>query len=485
MSKTIPMLDLMFYLTETPDNPRHVGAVQIFRRPARARKSLVKEIVEAYRAAVPVAPFNRVPEFPKVGFPRWREVDRFDMSHHVLHLALPPPGSNQQLHELIAELHAPIMDRHRPGWKTYVIEGLEGGRFALYHKVHHALVDGESGMQIMRRSLSASAQDQTIRTTVSTRLTTSERSREVPQGLRRILEKEARNLAKRTLSVGRGSARLVESALEGLRGFSEQQTRAFTAPHTPLNEPIYNARSITHCVFPLAGMKSIARCFGATLNDVALAVVDAGVERYLSELGRPPEHPLVCVVPVSLRDAEASEATTQTSAIWPLLGEVSAPVAQRLKTIMANTAAGKEELRSMGKDAAYAFAVMSFAMSETLVIAKPEVFGMLPANLLVSNVRGPDQPLYLNGAQLEALFPVSTLIVGLGLNVTFMSYDDKVVMGFTGNGSALPNIESMGHYTEQAFETLQKAAAKAARRGSEPAARRPAKRKAARPRKKR
>ena len=485
MSKTIPMLDLMFYLTETPDNPRHVGAVQIFKRPARARRSLVEEIVQAYRTAIPVAPFNRIPEFPKVGFPRWREVDSFDMSHHVLHLALPPPGSNQQLHELIADLHAPIMDRHRPGWKTYVIEGLEDGRFALYHKVHHALVDGESGMQIMRRSLSASAQDRRISTTVSTRLAKGERSREVPQGLRRILEKEARNLARRTLSVGRGSARLIESAIEGLRGFSEQQARAFTAPHTPLNEPIYNARSITHCVFPLAGMKSIARSYGATLNDVALAIVDAGVERYLSELGRPPEHPLVCVVPVSLRDAEASEATTQTSAIWPSLGAVSAPVEQRLKTIMANTAAGKEELRSMGKDAAYAFAVMSFAMSETLVIAKPEVFGMLPANLLVSNVRGPDRPLYLNGAQLEALFPVSTLIVGLGLNVTFMSYHDKVVMGFTGNGSALPDIESLGRYTGQAFEALRKVTIGAGRKAARQVAPRAAKRKASRPRKKR
>jgi len=116
MSTPIPMLDLMFFLTETQDNPRHVGSVLIFRKPARGAGNTVREIVEAYRRAKPRPPFNRVPVFRKIGLPEWRDVDTIDPAHHVLHVALPAPGSNEQLHELIADLHAPMFERHRPAF---------------------------------------------------------------------------------------------------------------------------------------------------------------------------------------------------------------------------------------------------------------------------------------------------------------------------------------------------------------------------------
>jgi WS/DGAT/MGAT family acyltransferase len=466
MSTPIPMLDLMFFLTETQDNPRHVGSVLIFRKPARGAGNTVREIVEAYRRAKPQPPFNRVPVFRKVGLPEWREVDSLDLAHHVLHLALPAPGSNEQLHEVIADLHAPMFERHRPGWKMYVIDGLADNRFAIYHKCHHALVDGESGMAILRNSLATSPRDRHIRTTIG--MPQTHRPRSAPAELRKALEREARTLARRTLSVGRGSLRVVEQALEGLRGFSPRKARAFTAPHTPMNDPIYNARSITHMVLPLPRMKAVARAWDATLNDVALTILDAGINRYLKAAGRAPEHPIVSICPVSLREEAAIEATTQVSAIFPPLGEVDAPVDQRLKQVMASTRAAKDQLKSLGKDAAYAYAVLAFALSETLAIAHPEALGlpMLPANVLISNVRGPEETLYLNGARLEALFPVSTLIVAVGLNVTFMSYDGQVIMGFTANGSALPEVESMARYTHEAFVALEKATAARGRRRS-------------------
>ena len=460
MANTIPMLDLMFFLTETQDNPRHVGSVLIFRKPARGGGNTAREIVEAYRRARPAPPFNRVPVFRKIGLPEWREVESVDPSHHVIHLALPAPGSNEQLHELIADLHAPMLERHRPGWKLYVIEGLEGGRFAIYHKVHHALVDGESGMAILRKSLSTLPRDRRIRATVG--LPRIHRPRPAPAGMRAALEREARSLAKRTLSAGRGSLLAFEQAIEGLRGFSVRRTRAFTAPHTPMNDPIYNARSISHAVIPLARMKAVARSANATLNDVALAILDAGINRYLKQAGRAPDRPIVAICPVSLHDPHVKEATTRVSAIFPPLGAVRAPIEKRLQQVMTNTRAAKEQLKSLGRNAAYAYAVVAFAMSETLAIAQPERLGlgMLPANVLISNVRGPGETLYLNGARLEAFFPVSTLIAAVGLNVTFMSYAGQVILGFTANGSALPEVESLAKYTQEAFESLENATAR-------------------------
>ena len=453
----IPMLDLMFFLTESVDNPRHVGSVLIFKRPARGGADIPRRIVEAYRRSVPRPPFNRVPVFRKTGMPLWREVDRIDGQHHVLHLALPAPGTDQQLHELIADLHAPILERHRPCWKMYVIDGLEGGRFAIYHKVHHALVDGESGMAILRRSLAESPRDKRIRSTVG--LEHPSRPRPAPHGFADVLEREAQKLARRTLMMSRSSIEIAEEAISGLLGYTPRRRRGFTAPQTPMNDPIYNARSIAHTTLPLKPMKAVARATEATMNDVALTIVDAAVQRYLRDLGRVPDHPLVSICPVSLHDPDAKQATTNVSAIWPQLGPVQAPIRRRLEVVKASTRAEKARLKDLGKDAAYAYAVMAFALSETLTIARPEALGLLPANMLISNVRGPERPLYLCGAKLETFFPVSTLIVGVGLNVTFMSYGDQMVFGYTANGAALPEVESLARYTVEAFAALEKAVA--------------------------
>jgi hypothetical protein len=182
---------------------------------------------------------------------------------------------------------------------------------------------------------------------------------------------------------------------------------------------------------------------------------------------------------VSLHDPDAKQATTNVSAIWPPLGPVSAPIQRRLEAIKASTRAEKARLKSLGKDAAYAYAVMAFALSETLTIARPEALGLLPANMLISNVRGPDQPLYLNGARLETFFPVSTLIAGLGLNITFMSYGDQMVFGYTANGSALPEVESMARHTVEAFTALEQATARRGRpQATQRRARRPRTRRA-------
>ncbi len=302
MGIAIPMLDLMFFLTENQDNPRHVGAVLIFERPTRGGATIVRRVVSAYRRARPVPPFNRVPVLLRAGLPEWREVRDFDMHWHVQQVTLPPPGTDAQLHELVAQLHAPMLERDRPGWQVFVIDGLERNRFALFIKVHHALVDGESGIELVHRSLSHSARDRRIRTVVETTLPAPaqhERGELLPR-----LEHELDKAARTVVSVGLGSQRLLAEGLAGLRGFSPEETRPFTAPLTPMNEPIRNARAIAHTVLPLPAMKAVARRWDATLNDVALCVLDAGMNRYLRGLGRAPERPLVAICPVSLQQAE-------------------------------------------------------------------------------------------------------------------------------------------------------------------------------------
>lgn len=455
MGIAIPMLDLMFFLTENQDNPRHVGAALIFQAPRRGGATVVREIVDAYRKAVPVPPFNRIPVLYRAGLPEWREVDGLDMNWHVQHLALPAPGSDAQLHELLADLHAPMLERNRPGWKVYVIEGLERNRFAIFIKVHHSLVDGESGIELVHRSLSRSPRDRRIRTVVATSLPTPKTA--VPSELVPRVERELANAARAALSVGLGSRRLLEESLAGLRGFSADEIRPFTAPMTPMNEPIHNARATSHTILPLPSMKAVARAWGATLNDVALCVLDAAMNRYLRRIGRSPERPLVAICPVSLQDRDIKQATTQVSIFWTPLATPKASIVRRMREVMSNARAAKERMRALPKDVAYAYAVLTFAMGETLALVPRRAADFfLPSNVLISNVRGPTDPLYLNGARLEALCPVSTLISGMGLNITFMSYAGQVVIGFTANASALPDAGRLAQYTREAFAALER-----------------------------
>ncbi|MDH4165192.1 MAG: wax ester/triacylglycerol synthase family O-acyltransferase [Gammaproteobacteria bacterium] len=455
MGIPIPMLDLMFFLTESRDNPRHVGAVLIFQRPLRGGAGIVDRIVNAYRRATPVPPFNRIPVFRRAGLPEWQEVDRLDADYHFQRRTLPAPGSDAQLDELVAELHAPMLDRTHPGWQVYLIEGLERYRFAVFIKIHHALVDGESGIALVHRSLSRSPQDRRIRTVIATRLPAADG--DDASGLLPRLEHQVANAARTALSIGWGGERLLEESLAGLRGFSSTTIRPFTAPLTPMNETIRNARAVTHTVLPLRAMMSVARAWGATLNDVALCVLDAAMNRYLRSIGRPTDRALVAICPVSLQDRKIKQLTTQVSVFWTPLGTPSAAIGRRMREVMANTRAAKQRIRALPRNVAYAYAVLTFALGETLaLVPRGSVDYFLPANVLISNVRGPSEPLYLAGARLEALCPMSTLISGMGLNITFMSYAGQVVIGFTANASALPHAGRLAQYTREAFAVLER-----------------------------
>jgi len=211
-----------------------------------------------------------------------------------------------------------------------------------------------------------------------------------------------------------------------------------------MNEPIHNARTLVHTVLPLDAMKEVARAWDATLNDVALCVLDAAMNRYLRRIGRPPERPLVAICPVSLQDPQAKQATTRVSVFWTPLGSPSAAVGRRMRQVAAQTRAAKERIRDLPRDAAYAYSVLTFVMGETLaMIPRGSQDFFVPSNVLISNVRGPAEPMFLGGARLEALVPVSTLISGMGLNITFMSYAGRVVIGYTANASALPDAQRL------------------------------------------
>ena len=462
MSRNIPPLDLLWLLVESQDAPMHVGAVLVFERAPRGRADLVAEIVRSYRAAPPRPPFTHVPELLNVGMPHWRTVREVDLEHHVQHLVLPPAATETTFVRLIEDLDEPMLDRNRPGFRVWLIEGLPDNRFAMYLKAHHSLIDGMSALARVAASLATSPRAR-LRPpffAVDVDGPSARRSKGWAEQLARF------NTAtwQQTAAIKDVSTSLVMTTIRRLLANAAGGNQPFTAPHLPMNEPIRTARSLALLTLPLAEMRAAGHAFGGTVNDVAATVVDAGLHRYLAAIGRKSTAPLVAMCPVSLRDADDKAAETKVSAIFVPLGAPDAPIAQRMEQVIASMNAGKDEIRAMSKDAAmlYGISVMGLgAVAEAAHVGR--MTGHL-ANFVLSNVPGPREEHYLGGARVAAVHPISALGAAIGLNVTLASYAGSVGFGFVANGQALPDLTDLARYTSEAFADLQAAATRRAKR---------------------
>ncbi len=240
MAQRIPLIDLTFFLLENKDNPTHVAALMVFDLPEGAGQRYVAELAAAYREVPPVVPFSWIPEFPALGLPRWVEAGALDMKYHVRHTALPAGATWSDLHELVGELHSQVLDRSRPCFRAYFIEGLPDRQFALFVLVHHAMVDGASAIARITASLDESPEARTVRPIHSIDLdsttpSTGQTHDRALAGLKSMAVRQAAavaGLSRSLLRKGMG------------RGASGAGSAPFTAPRTPMNAPMRAQRSI-------------------------------------------------------------------------------------------------------------------------------------------------------------------------------------------------------------------------------------------------
>lgn len=454
-NKKIPPLDLMFFLTETAHSPKHVGAVQIFKLPARAPANYMRDLVKAFKAAPVVAPFNCRPHFPRVGLPEWVVDEDIELDYHVRHSALPQPGSDQQLMDVLERLHCGLLSRDRPGWICQIIEGLEGGRFAIYSKIHHAYIDGMSGVKRMYGSLSSSARDRKVVPSWSYVAQNKARSPGSPA------ERTARpGLA--GLAQARAMAELYGSfAGAGLEFLNLRQGRAqtmFHAPRTRMNNRVeYDTRSIATCTLSLDSARAVAARHGGKVNDVALAVIDAALHDYLEVHGENTSEALVALCPMSVRTQGDHSASTQATALHIGLGEPGATVHERLAQVIQSSLATKEKARRMSREALMDLAMVMVGALE-LVERTPLKGVFAPSyNVLVSNVPGPaEDVLYLRGSRLLASYPISAFLPGGNLNVTVLSHGNKLDFGLVADKHALPDLRFVAQRMETRFAQLEK-----------------------------
>ncbi len=456
ITKPIPPLDLSWLLMESPAGTTHVGAMLLFKKPPDGA-SVVREVVDAYRSYPPLPPFNYVPELLGGGAPHFRAVTDWDAHYHVQHLSLPAEADYDDLLRLVADLHEPALDRGRPLFRCWVIDGVPGDMFALYTKTHHSIIDGASGMKTIYAGLSTS--DERSILTPGFALGAPPPTPHPPTPLAKRITDSVRGAIAQVGAVEQLSVGALRKTVTGLLGSHLDGSLPFRAERAPTNEPLGAGRRFATLSLPLEEMHEIARHHGATLNDVAVTIVDAGLHAYLRETGRAFAHPFISMCPVSLRTEDDTAVGTRVSAMFVRLGEPGATAPERMRQVVDSIAACKKELHGMSNDAALTYAVGLVGIAGLAASTHLDRFGHPACNLVISNVPGAQEARYLNGARLVDIYPISALAASVGLNATLTSYADRMDFGFIANAAVFDDLPELARHTQQAYLELRDAAA--------------------------
>ncbi len=456
--KSLSPMDAMFIYGESQQTMMHVAGMLPFSPPPDAPPDFVGQLMQDIRAAVAVQrPWNqrlKTPGFKLNPRHQWIEDDHFDLDYHLRHSALPVPGDERQLGVLISRLHSHQIDFTRPPWELHVIEGLEGGRFALYSKIHHALVDGYTAMRILQRSLSPDPDDRD--TVPYFALPPPQRApREAVQGVDMSTVWHAvSSQFDSAMDVSRALWRLLRHRSNELG----ELVSSMQAPECILNRKIGRNRRFATQQYEIADLQALAKAAGGTLNDIVMALSAGGLRKYLLEQDALPDKPLIAFLPVNVRPKDDPGGGNAVGAMLASLATHVEDPLKRLEAIIASTRSAKAQMESMSAAGiiAYSTLIMAPFMLQTLQ-AVTGVRSRLPLNfnLCISNVPGPKEPLYFRGARLEATYPVSIPAHGMGLNITVQSYAGTLNFGFVGCRDTVPSLQRLAVYTGETFDELK------------------------------
>ncbi len=469
MHRPIPALELAFLWLDRPQTPANVGVLMLFEPPRGQHASrTVREVLKAYRAARPVAPFDCVPVFPLLGLPHWSPAGRYSPARHVLHHRLPAAASLAQLREFVAQLHEPQLDRSRPLFEAHLIEGLASGQFAIYIKSHHATWDGRTALARIFAS-SSPAPGPILPPFFAVAMPGTARPSAAAPGIASL-----HGLLRQVTALPELFARLAARATGGRAGSHRTGgNMPFAGPHTLLNEPIEAGRAVATFSLPLERMRGVARAYGGTLNDVVVTVIDAGVQDYLAACNERPRKPLVAMCPISQRAADDLEATIKVATLFVRLGPPRAGVGRRMKAIVASTAAAKREMLKLSNEAAQDYGALAFGLSFAAHALGLGAVTQPIVNLVISNVGSVPGKRYLGRSRVVGTYPISMIAEPPGLNVTTLSCDGHMDFGLLVNRASVPDPDEIARYCGEAFERLQQAARRSQRASASTVSRSP------------
>ncbi len=450
----MPPTDSMFLLAESREHPMHVGGLQLFVPPEDAGPQYAREMVEAFRQSSDVsALFRRRPAEPVnlLGTTWWSSDETIDYDYHVRHSAIPHPGRIRELLQLTSRWHGSLLDRHRPLWECHVVEGLADGRVGVYTKVHHSMVDGVAAIRLMQRSLSEDpeARDCLPPWLLQPRSRTVERAGGVdPWGLVRSgadVVGDVVGLVPTGLKIARQVVRDHDITLP-------------RAPRSILNGPVGGARRFAAQSWRIDRIQQVAKSSATTLNDVVLAMVSGALRQYLLEQNALPDEPMTAMVPISLAlraDAGDRDGGNQVGAIVVSLATDREQGATRLEEISYSAKQAKKIMGDLTPTQILALSAVQMAPLALSPVPGFVRYTRPPFNVIVSNVPGPKEDMYFNGARLDGMYPVSIVLDGQALNITLTSRKDHIDIGLIGCRRSVPHLQRLLQHLEDSLSELE------------------------------
>ncbi len=473
--KQLGILDSAFVNLEQSNTPQHVGGLGIY-DPSTAPGGAVrfKQVIENFERRLHQNPLfrTRLVEVPGgLDRPYWVKDANFDVEFHLRHIALPQPGDWRQLCIQVARLHSRPLDMSRPLWEAYIIEGLDNiprlpkGSFAVYTKMHHALVDGAGGSSFMAllHDLTPEPAD------VDERAWTSDEPLLVDSepSTAELLSKASVNSVKNTVDVFRGTLKNSIDVGKYLLDVARKEipTPDISAPRTILNQPVGPHRVFEAAEFPLDAFKDIKNTAGVTLNDVALAIIGGALQRYLQAKGAAPEEALAASMPVNMRTRrDTSEDNNQVGAVFASLHSNIGDPLERLAAVKASSSDAKTYGESSPMVDALKLAG-AFSPALTRAVAgfwsRNHLSQLLPIHVatVVSNVAGPNFPLYCAGAKMVDYYGLGVLTPGMGIFHLVFSYSGKVTLSVLADREIMPDPEFYKECLVSAYDEMLEAAA--------------------------
>ena len=451
----LSLLDLGFFIAETEASPKHVAGLQICKRPAKSTAAFAKNLYREFLGATDIEPpFNRVINFSLTAMPSWQEAESIDIRQHVFYHKLRKGHNDREsLYELVAQLHTPMLDRSRPLWEVHVIDGLEGGRFALYQKMHHAVADGVTMTRWTAEALSHSPEDLELVPIWTIRhVGHSIKRKKLGQEMMFSAWEQLVGTSLRVFGIARLAAMLF---LESIKLTKNAIALPFvSSARTPLTGQVTAGRQFTTASVSMERVNRIRKRTRSTINHVALTCLDGALRRYLSDQGVELARPITIQMPVNLRAEGEKSAGNKIGIIQVELSPPTDDPYVRLR----NIGYSLRNVRTM-IDGVVPEAIESYTVITGLVAQLAEILQLsdtLPpmGNTLVSNVPGPKTHLYLKGAKVEEMHPISTLPPSNLLNITLFSYAGELFFGLIATDQ-LPNLQRLGHYVQEAFVELE------------------------------
>ena len=462
-AQKLTAMDASFLHLETPNNHMHIGGIAIFGpSPLGTGEALYRGLIEAIEPRLDIVPRYRqklalVPL--SLDVPVWVDDTNFDIENHVLRAALPKPGGDRELRNFAARVFSRPLDRRRPLWEIYVVEGLSEGRWALLTKTHHALVDGISSLELVTVLMDTDPE------VGKAKRQSTWSPKQAPSSLELVVDSLRERLARpgRLISTARGvvakRAQVADALRDTASGIAVLAQTMRNANSSVLNGPIGPSRKYTYSRFSLEEFRAVKNHFGATINDVVLTAVAGGLRHYLEAHGVDPEdkdEALQALCPVSIRDQ--SERTALGNRLAMLLVKLpieEADPAKRMDKVKKTVDGLKNRKQAVGAD--FLLNLAGFAPATLHAMVARSSLRQIGFNLVVTNVPGPQFPLYCQGAQLLEAFPIAFLYDQQRLAIAIFSYCGFLNFGYLADAQGIRDVDKLAKSVEKGFAELLQA----------------------------